>query len=36
MLPEFDIRYDLHGDGQPQVVLFHAGTLTAPPSEAES
>jgi len=28
MFPEFDIRYDLHGDGEPQVVLFHAGTLT--------
>jgi len=39
MLPEFDIRYDLHGDGEPQVVLFRAGTLTererVPLSEAE-
>lgn len=28
MFPTIDIRYDLYGDGEPQVVLFHPGTLT--------
>ena len=37
--PNFNIRYDLDGRGEPEVVLFKPGTVTAgeriPLSEAE-